>query len=408
MISALCSLFVTLNSFRTFAAVKKPSGFTIVIQHLNTKATAAQNKMALKFQKVRVAKVVRETQDAITIYFENPDKTLYKYIPGQYLTLKVEVNGKNYNRAYSLCSSPVTDEHLAVTVKKVSDGLVSSHLNDNLKEGAMIDILPPLGNFVAKLDANQQKHYFLIGAGSGITPLMSILKTALVVEPKSKVTLLYGNRNEDCTIFRSTLSELAQKYADRLTVLHSCSQPAPGFIGITGRLTRGKVKEILQPLIQEESLIKEYFICGPSAMMDEAGHALKEMHVPAQYVHQEHFSAPITHPMDEPETTTNTAAVADDGKPKKLEVTVILEGEERTITVSPNESILEAALDNDMDPPYACMIGSCCTCKAKLVSGKVIMDDREGLTDEEIRDGYILTCQSHPTTAGVVVNYDEI
>ena len=387
-------------------AAVKLSDFTIVIQHLNTKATATENKMALKFQKVKVAKVVRETQDAITIHFENPDKTLYTYVPGQYLTLKVEVNGKNYNRAYSLCSSPACDEHLAVTVKKVSDGLVSSHLNNNLQAGTYIDILPPLGNFVAKLNATQQKHYILIGAGSGITPLMSILRTALEVEPKSKVTLVYGNRNEDCTIFKSRLTELEQKFTNRLKVIHSFTQPSPGYTGVTGRLTRGKVKEILQPVIQEESLVKEYFICGPSAMMDEAGHALKEMHVPAQYVHQEHFSAPITHPMDEPETPP--VAVADDGKPKKHEVTVILEGEQRVITVSPNESILEAALDNDLDPPYACMIGSCCTCKAKLVAGKVMMDDREGLTDDEIRDGYVLTCQSHPTTAGVIVSYDEV
>ncbi|RYD82231.1 MAG: 2Fe-2S iron-sulfur cluster binding domain-containing protein [Sphingobacteriales bacterium] len=364
--------------------------------------------MALKFQKVKVAKVVRETQDAITIHFENPDKSVYTYIPGQYLTLKVEVNGKNYNRAYSLCSSPACDDHLAVTVKKVSDGLVSSYLNNNLKEGAYIDILPPLGNFVAKLNPNQEKHYFLIGAGSGITPLMSILKTALIVEPKSKVTLLYGNRNDTGTIFKNALKELEGKYPDRLKVIHSCSQPEPGYSGIIGRLTRGKIKELLQPIIQEESLIKEYFICGPSSMMDEAGHALKEIHVPAQYVHQEHFSAPITHPMDDAEPTPVAAPVADDGKPKKMEVTIILEGEERVITVSPNESILEAALDNDLDPPYACMIGSCCTCKAKLLAGKVIMDDREGLTDEEIREGYVLTCQSHPTTSGVIVNYDEV
>jgi ring-1,2-phenylacetyl-CoA epoxidase subunit PaaE len=358
-------------------------------------------KMALKFQRLQVYKVVRETPEAITIFFQNPDKQLYSYIPGQYLTLRAEVNGKAVNRAFSLCSSPASDDLLAVTVKKTTGGLVSTYFNEKLKEGDYLEVLPPLGNFTAKLNDYQKKHYILIGAGSGITPLMSILKTALNVEKESKVTLLFGNRNNESIIFKTQLDELLSKYADRLKVIHVLTQPDASWSGPTGRLTRGKVKELLQPVIESETLAKEFFVCGPSAMMDEALHALKEMRIPAENTHQEHFSAPITHPMEEPEKQQESAV-------KEGSVKIILEGKEYIVEVTPNNSILEAALDADLDPPYACMIGSCCTCKAKLLSGKVIMDDREGLTDEEIREGFVLTCQSHPTTPNVVVSYDEI
>ncbi len=369
----------------------------------NNKETPPENKkMALKFQRLQVHNVVRETSDAITIYFQNPDKELFTYIPGQYLTLRTEINGKAVNRAFSLCSSPITDELLAVTVKKTPGGLVSTYFIDNLKAGDYLEVMPPMGNFTAKLKDYQVKHYVLIGAGSGITPLMSILKSVLEVESQSKVTLLFGNRNEDSIIFKNALQNLQEKYADRLKVIHSLSQPTSNWAGTSGRLNREHVKSILSPVIESDSLVKEYYICGPSAMMDEAAQALKEMHTPAENIHQEHFSAPISHPEDEPVKQ----AVAADIKPGSVKV--ILEGKEYDIVVKPSDSILEAALDNDLDPPYACMIGSCCTCKAKLMSGNVIMDDREGLTDEEIRDGFVLTCQSHPTTPNVVVSYDEI
>lgn len=367
--------------------------------------------MALKFQKLKVAKVVKETPDAVTIFFTNPDKNLYQYKPGQYLTLKVPVNGKPYNRAYSLCSCPFTDVDLAVTVKVTPGGLVSTYLNQNCREGMELDVLPPLGNFVAKIDPSNKKQYVLIGAGSGITPLMSILRSALEKEPQSKVMLLYGNRDENCIIFKNDLQNLEAKYPGRLKVIHSLSRPEAKWTGFVGRMDRNRVKEILNKELQNTDLQKEYFICGPSGMMDEAGHALKEMGVPAEQVHEEHFSAPVTHPMEEENGVSNTTASGTDtgtGEGNIGEVTVILEGQEVKVNVNPSQSILDAVLDIDLDPPYACMIGSCCTCKAKLVSGKVIMDDREGLTDEEIADGYVLTCQSHPVTANVVVNYDQI
>jgi ring-1,2-phenylacetyl-CoA epoxidase subunit PaaE len=363
---------------------------------------SGNNNMALKFQKLRVAKVIRETPDAVSICFENPDKSVYTYIPGQYLTLKVDIDGKPYNRAYSLSSCPFIDEHLTVTVKVTPGGKASTWLHDRIKPGDTMDILPPLGNFTAKIDPSHSKHYVLIGAGSGITPLMSILRSVLGQEKQSRVTLIFGNRTSESIIFNTSLTALQAEHGNRLNVIHSLTQPPAEWTGKTGRLNRDSVKSILANDVAD-TLPKEYFICGPSGMMDEAANALKEMGVSPSVVHEEHFSAPLTHPMEDEKPKESAP-----GEIATRTITVIMDGKEVQITVKPSESVLDAALDHDLDPPYACMIGSCCTCKAKLLSGKVVMDDREGLTDSEIADGYVLTCQSHPMTDNVKLSYDEI
>lgn len=364
--------------------------------------------MALKFQKLLVEKVVQETPDAISIWFRNPDPQVFKYIPGQYLTLKIFIDEKPYNRAFSLSSCPVSDSHLIVTVKITPGGRVSTYLVRHLSAGTEIDVMPPLGNFTAIMDAGHRNNYVLIGAGSGITPLMSILCSVMETEPHSKVTLLCGNRAEKDIIFKEKLKTLENRYPDRLKVIHSLSQPEPGWNGTTGRLTSDKVKQLLAGLPAEPLLKNEYYVCGPSAMMAEAANALRDIGVKPENLHEEHFSAPLINPDEEKpaQKPVIVAETATDAKPG--EVLVVLDDKEYTIQVKDGQSILDAALDFDLDPPYACMIGSCCTCKAKLISGKVIMDDREGLTDEEIAEGFVLTCQSHPITAGVKVNYDAL
>lgn len=359
--------------------------------------------MAVKFQNTRVEKVVKETPNTISIYFANEgENASATYKPGQYLTLRVEIDGKKHNRAYSLCTSPIVDSHKAVTVKRLEGGLVSNWLNDHITKDSQIEILPPMGNFVANVEANQSKHYVLIGAGSGITPLMSILKTVLAEDPSSKITLLYGNRNEESIIFKKELDELCKSHPNSLKTIHSLSRPSGAWDGLCGRLQHESILNILMEELPKQDLPSEFYICGPSEMMAEAAQALRIMHIPEDRIFQEHFSAPIVLDGEEPKPTT----IVSSGDVS--EVKVIIDGETKIITVTPDISILEAALDNDMDPPYACMIGSCCTCKAKLVSGKVEMDDREGLTDDEINEGFILTCQSHPITPGVVVDYDQV
>ncbi|MDQ3072949.1 MAG: ferredoxin--NADP reductase, partial [Bacteroidota bacterium] len=361
-------------------------------------------KMAMKFHPLRVEKIVRETGDAITIYFHNPDRSVYNYIPGQYLTLKVLIDGKPYNRAFSLCSCPVDDDQLAVTVKVTPGGKVSTHLYKNLKEGDTIDVMPPLGNFVAQINPSNRNHYVLIGAGSGITPLMSILRTALAKEPHSKVTLLYGNRSEGTIIFREALTRLRAGNPDRLTVIHTLSQPSEFWEGLKGRISDQLVLEVHET-VKNTRLQPEYYVCGPSAMMDTTLRALKDLGLSKEHVHEEHFTAPLTHPMDEGESV---AVSNEEQKIGTYDVKIFLDDQEHTLRVYAGQSVLDAALDADLDPPYACMIGSCCTCKGKLLSGNVTMDDREGLTDSEIRDGYILTCQSHPVTPDVVISYDQV
>lgn len=368
--------------------------------------------MALKFQKLRVAEVVRETPEAITIYFERPAGEEFNYLPGQYLTLRVSPEGKNLNRAYSLCSSPTLDrDRLAVTVKMTPGGKVSTYLNSHLAAGAEMDVMPPLGNFVARIDETP-RHYVLIGAGSGITPLMSILRTALAANDRNEVSLIYGNRREDCIIFHRRLLDLKSTYGDRLRLIHSLSQPPTGWAGRSGRLAGDSLKSILAEVRGACSLPIDYFLCGPAGLMDEAHKCLLAAGTPEAQIHQEHFSAPAPDEAREEPTamTPGGAAGSAPAQEKRgdYNVTVIIEGEKKDIRVRVTDSVLEAALDNDLDPPYACMIGSCCTCKAKLVAGKVIMDDREGLTDEEIRQGYVLTCQSHPVTEGVILDYDDV
>jgi len=364
--------------------------------------------MALKFQKLLVEKVVQETPDAISIWFRNPDREIYKYIPGQYLTLKVIIDDKPYNRAFSLSSCPVADNHLIVTVKITPGGKVSTYLVRNLKAGQEIEVLPPLGNFTAQMDVNHRNHYVLIGAGSGITPLMSILRSALESEPQSKITLLFGNRNENDIIFKTSLTELYNKYPERLKVIHSLSQPDANWNGLTGRLTQDHIKEILGGLNIHDGLRNEYYVCGPSGMMVEAVNAVKSLGVSPEQLHEEHFGAHINHGTEDEKPTPVIIETKVEDTSSIDDVTVVLDDKEYTFKVKNGQSILDAALDADLDPPYACMIGSCCTCKAKLLSGKIIMDDREGLTDSEIAEGFILTCQSHPTSKGVKVSYDAL
>lgn len=360
--------------------------------------------MALKFQPLTVSSIIKETSDAVSICFNNPDPTIFKYIPGQYLTLKVAIGAgeKPLNRAYSLSSCPGVDEQLIVTVKVTPGGKVSTWLNEQLKAGDSIDVLPPLGNFTAKIDKGHKKHYLLIGAGSGITPLFSIAQSVLNFEPESRVTLLYGNHDEAHIIFKERLDKLVVENPGRLDVMHTLSQPTGNWVGLTGRINQEKVASLLNKVEDLGNI--ECFICGPDGMMQTASASLKVLGVPAALVHEEHFSAPLTLP-DSGEEKPKT--IVESVLQWPMEVKVILENEERTVMVNEGQSILDAALDADMDPPYACMIGSCCTCKAKLLSGNVVMDDREGLTDEEIKEGFVLSCQSHPTTSGVVVSYDE-
>ncbi|MBL7777426.1 MAG: 2Fe-2S iron-sulfur cluster binding domain-containing protein [Chitinophagales bacterium] len=358
-----------------------------------------------KFHVLTVKEVKQETADAVSVSFDVPAHlhNNFQYKPGQYTTLKMQVNGEQVNRSYSFCSSAYMNEPLTIAVKRVEGGKGSNFINDNFKPGTQVEAMEPMGNFHSELSESNSKHYILFGGGSGITPVLSILKSVLAKEPNSTVTLFYGNRNENSVIFKNRIEELVQQFSLRLKVVYIYDaplQPAKysGFI----------VKDLALQLLRENTNLNfvnaEFFICGPTPMMKSVEEALTLLDIPKSKIHIEYFTAKA----DEDKQAANVGTTTESAIPftGKTKVKIIYDGNEREFEVSEKETILEAALDAGYDPPYSCMVAACCTCRAKLVAGKVEMDDRESLTDAEIAKGYVLTCQSHPKSHGIVLNYD--
>ncbi|MEY3689764.1 MAG: hypothetical protein RIT37_1326 [Bacteroidota bacterium] len=345
------------------------------------------------FRKLTVSAIKRLTPQSVAISFAIPEEFQdeFAYIPGQYITLKAEVDGQKANRAYSLCSSPFTGEALTIGVKQTEHGLVSTYLNTKLTIGDSLQIMKPMGNFTLKVNSEASRHIVLIGGGSGITPLLSIAKSVLLKEPKSTVTLLYGNRDQASIMFSDELNELQSQYP-ALKVKHVLEQGSDAFKGV---LSIEMLEELLTPYMSDHQT--EYFICGPGPVMSNAESVLTSHQVPSERIHREFFTAPIA--VDE---------VAEPGEEatEEKKISVKLYGRSYDITVNPGETILEAGIRQELDPPYACQIAACCTCRAKLRTGKVHMDSREALTDDEIEEGYILTCQAHPLTDDVLVDFD--
>lgn len=360
--------------------------------------------MAAQFYTLTITNVRQETPNAVSITFDVPSalKEEFAYKHGQYLTIRVHIGDKHFNRAYSLCSSPVLNEPHTITVKNKESGFISGFIHSNAKTGQTMEVMKPMGNFTRELNPDAQNVYALFGGGSGITPLFSILKSILTVEKNSRVVLFYGNIDEENVIFRKELDELQAKESKRLTIIHTLDVPGKTLKAITGRLDKQQCLNLLDEYLGNDVLRTQYFVCGPPQMMKQVEETLHAANIPSGNIHREFFSTPTeATPADVP----TVEAVADE--PKERTVTVRLYGREESITVRPNETILDSAIRNDLDPPYACQIAACCTCRAKVVRGNVHMDSREALTDEEMDEGYVLTCQSHPLTDDVMVDYDQ-
>jgi len=358
-----------------------------------------------KFNTLKVIKVQRETADSVSVSFEVPDalKDNYRYIPGQYTTLKLHINGEQVNRSYSFCSSPYANEPFTIAVKKVEGGKASNYINNLLQPGMEVETMEPMGNFHTPLHPANNKHYILFAGGSGITPILSILKSVLIYEPGSRVTLFYGNRNEESVIFNSTLNELSAAHSSRFKVVHIFDAPLQSTL-YTGFVVKDMALRLLRENTDLNFQHAEFFICGPTPMMKEVESALQTLSIPKERTHIEYFTEKADE--DKQKADVGAATVSETPFTGKTRVKIIYDGNEREFEVSEKETILEAALDAGYDPPYSCMVAACCTCRAKLVSGKVEMDDRESLTDAEIAKGYVLTCQSHPKSNGIVLNYD--
>lgn len=356
-----------------------------------------------RFHKLKVAEVTRETPDCVSVVFDVPAalKDDFKYIQGQYLTLKLNVNGEDVRRSYSLCSSPLTDKEYRVAVKKVKDGRASTLINDKLKAGDEVEVMNPMGNFHSPVNPAHKKHYVLFAGGSGITPMLSIMKTMLAGEPGSRVTLIYGNRDTDSIIFKKQIDALEAANAGRLKVVHvleHCGDEVEELC--RGMLTPDKVKALAAKYVDLKE-DNEFFICGPAPMMENVKLVLQELKADQKRVHIEYFSAVI-------ETVKAAEEKTVVGGTVQSKVTVILDGEEKTFDLaSDGQVILDVALDAGMDVPFACKGAVCCTCRAKVMEGKVAMDQNFALSDDEVQQGYVLTCQAHPVSERVVVDYDQ-
>jgi ring-1,2-phenylacetyl-CoA epoxidase subunit PaaE len=353
-----------------------------------------------KFHQLTVSEIKSETPDCVSVTFEVPSNLLkdYEYIQGQHLTLKLLVNGKEVRRSYSLCSSPLVKEPLRVAVKRVKGGVGSNHIYDNFKKGDVVEVMTPMGNFHTELKSTNKKHYVLFAGGSGITPMMSIIKTTLIAEPQSKLTLFYGNFDENATIFKKELDEIVAQNPGRLTLHYIFEKPANSShpADLVGMLTKDKVKEVISKYLERNPVI-EYFICGPGPMMDNVKEVLENNNVNKAFIHIEYFTSIIEEPKKDPS----------DIKGSVCEVTVIADGKETTFQLATDgDAILDAAMDAGVDAPFSCKGAVCATCRAKVMEGKVTMTMNYALTDDEVAEGYILTCQAHPTTPVVLVDYD--
>ncbi len=356
--------------------------------------------MSLKLHPLKVKKLVSLTKEAISIHFDIPEslKDVFKYTHGQFLSIEVSINGQKYRREYSLCSSPYYEDGLVISSKAISNGVVSNYLLNNLKEGDTLEVFPPNGKFFTELNPSNKKLYVLIGGGSGITPLFSILKSVLYVEPESSIILYYGNATEESIIFKDELVELRNKYSDRFKLFLSLSESSGGWSGLKGIINKDGLLQIIKDNESDMSDEAEYFICGPAEMMEMVKQTLISIDINPNKIHIEYFTAPVHH-----EEYIPQGEETDEVKEREVEIT--LDGNDYKITVPPDVCILDAAMKADLDPPFSCKSGICTTCRAKLYSGKVKMDEREGLSDSEIEEGYILTCQSHPLTDNVKLEY---
>jgi ring-1,2-phenylacetyl-CoA epoxidase subunit PaaE len=361
----------------------------------------------LRFHDLRVASINPEAAGAVAVALHVPDELLasFDFQPGQYLTLRASINGADVRRSYSICcphSHLQTQHELVVGIRPMVGGVFSNWAASTLKAGDTLAVLPPDGRFVSK--RSRALHRVGFAAGSGITPILSIMASTLQDQPNSKFTLVYGNRSMATVMFNEALQDLKDRYADRLTLIHLLSRQAQEVDLLQGRIDTQKVQAIIAALLPVASM-DEVFVCGPEAMINATLGALLGAGVPEKQLHAERFSSPTLDALTLAERQTGASTrQATDGQ---VALTVVLDGKAHALHMHPDQHVLDAALAAGLDLPYSCKAGVCCTCRVKVMQGSVAMDKNFGLEPWETAKGFVLSCQSRPTSGSLTVSYDE-
>jgi ring-1,2-phenylacetyl-CoA epoxidase subunit PaaE len=345
------------------------------------------------FHKVHIQEIKQETASAVSVLFNIPEnlKPDFKFVPGQYITLQKEIKGEEVRRAYSICSTPESGE-IRVAIKAVENGMFSTYATTDLKVGDEIEITAPEGRFL--LNPEENKNYIAFAAGSGITPILSMVKSVLKESSTATFTLVYGNKTVADTIFHEELIALKESYSSRFK-LHFIYTREDVKNGLRGRIDKSVTNYIVKNMYKEISF-DAAFLCGPEEMINSVSSTLKETYFSSENIHFELFTVSV----DE--------TAASEVKEGTTEITVMLDDEETTFIMQQTDDILAASLRNELDPPYSCQGGVCSSCLAKVTEGKAVMVKNSILTDGEVEEGFILTCQAHPTTAKITIDFDDV
>jgi ring-1,2-phenylacetyl-CoA epoxidase subunit PaaE len=352
------------------------------------------------FYNLTVKAIKRETPETVSVSFDIPEnlKTIFEYTQGQYLTFKKTINGEELRRSYSLSSSPTVDSDLRVAIKQVEGGRFSTWANTELQAGDVLETMAPMGGFFTELQKFQKKHYVFFAAGSGITPILSIIKTTLDVEEYATCTLVYGNKNPEHTIYKAELDALANENPERFNLTYVFSQDSGVDALNQGRITANKC-DAIETATENLFSGSEYFLCGPEEMINDVTAHLVSKGINKDNIHFELFTAPAK----------SAEKTVDESAEITSQVTVIMDDEEMEFELSSKgDTLLDAAVDAGVDAPFSCKGAVCCTCKAKVIEGHARMEMNYALSDDEVEEGYILSCQAHPTTEKCVVDFDVV
>ncbi len=353
------------------------------------------------FHPLRVASLTSETRDAVVVTLEVPEaqREAFRFTQGQHLTLRARFAGEEIRRSYSICSAP-HENQLRIAIKRVPGGLFSSWAHREMQPGHTIECMPPAGHFNVPLDPASERHHLAFAAGSGITPVLSIIKATLAGEPHSRVTLVYGNRASSSVIFREELANLKDRYLDRFNLVFILSREQQDIELFNGRIDREKTDQLLQHWI-DPATVDVAYICGPQSMMQQVSDSLEQHGIARDRIKMELFFAGA------PAAPRRPSPAASPGD-RQCRVTVIQDGRSRHFTTGKNQhTLLESALEQGIELPYSCKGGVCSTCRCKMTTGEVDMDVNFALEDYEVARGFILTCQSYPLTNEIVLDFDQ-